>query len=100
MEGTSPRGGVLVVAGDDHAAKSSASAHQSEYTLLAGFIPILYPATADEILHFGQLGWAMSRHAGLYAGFKAITDTLDLTSTVRPPPLGFAIRGPELGTPR
>ena len=43
FEGTATHGGVLVVAGDDHAAKSSASAHQSEHTLIVGFIPILAP---------------------------------------------------------
>ncbi len=96
LEGTSPRGGVLVVAGDDHSAKSSASAHQSEHTLIAGFMPVLYPATTQEILEYGQLGWAMSRASGLYAGFKTITDTLDLTSTVALPPAGFAIEQPAL----
>ncbi|GAA0304014.1 indolepyruvate ferredoxin oxidoreductase family protein [Sphingomonas oligophenolica] len=94
MEGTSQHGGVLVVAGDDHAAKSSASAHQSEHTLLAGFLPVLYPATTDEILLYGQLGWAMSRHAGLYAGLKTITDTLDLTSSVMLPGIDFPIHHP------
>ena len=95
FEGTSAKGGVLVMAGDDHAAKSSASAHQSEHTLIAGFMPVLYPATTDEILHYGQLGWAMSRSSGLYVGFKTITDTLDLTSTVTLPERDFAIAQPE-----
>jgi indolepyruvate ferredoxin oxidoreductase len=93
--GTAPNGGVLVLAGDDHAAKSSLSAHQSEHTLIAGFIPVLYPATTDEILGFGQLGWAMSRNSGLYVGMKAITDTLDLTTTVALPEPGFPIAMPE-----
>ncbi|RJF91230.1 indolepyruvate ferredoxin oxidoreductase family protein [Sphingomonas cavernae] len=96
MEGTSPHGGVLVLAGDDHAAKSSASAHQSEHTLIAGFMPVLYPATTDEILQYGQLGWALSRASGLYTSMKTITDTLDLTSTVRLPAPGFAIAQPAL----
>ncbi len=95
MEGTSPHGGVLVMAGDDHAAKSSASAHQSEHTLIAGFIPVIYPATTDEILSFGQIGWAMSRFSGLYTGFKTITDTLDLTSTVTLPEANFPVVQPE-----
>jgi len=93
--GTSAKGGVLVMAGDDHAAKSSLSAHQSEHTLIAGFIPILYPATTDDLLSFGQLGWAMSRASGLYAGLKTVTDTLDLTTTVTLPDPGFPIVMPE-----
>ncbi|MBB6253322.1 indolepyruvate ferredoxin oxidoreductase family protein [Nitrospirillum iridis] len=82
FEGTAAKGGVLVVAGDDHAAKSSASAHQSEHTLIVGFIPVLAPSTTDEILEFGLAGWEMSRFSGLYVGLKTVTDTLDLTSSV------------------
>lgn len=93
LEGSSEKGGVLVVAGDDHGGKSSASAHQSEHTLIAGMIPVLYPATTDEIIEFGLFGWAMSRFSGAYAGLKCITDTLDLTATIDLPDIhrGFAI---------
>ena len=96
FEGAAADGGVLVVAGDDHAAKSSATAHQSEHTLIAGFIPVLYPATTDEILEFGLLGWEMSRYSGLYVGLKTITDTLDLTSTVQLPDPHFQAVRPDL----
>ncbi|MFN3472444.1 MAG: indolepyruvate ferredoxin oxidoreductase family protein [Blastomonas sp.] len=95
LEGTSAKGGVLLLAGDDHGAKSSASAHQSDQNLAAAFVPTLYPATTDEILSYGQFGWALSRHSGLYCGFKTITDTLDLTSTVLLPPAGFPIIMPD-----
>src|SRR5690606_714822 len=43
MAGTSPNGGVLVLAGDDHASKSSTLAHQSEQALIAALIPVLNP---------------------------------------------------------
>jgi indolepyruvate ferredoxin oxidoreductase len=85
LEGSAERGGFLVVAGDDHGGKSSASAHQSEHTLIAGFIPVLYPANTREILEFGIYGWALSRYSGLYVGLKCITDTLDLTASVELP---------------
>ena len=39
--GTAPHGGVLVLAGDDHGAKSSTVAHQSEHDLIAAGIPVL-----------------------------------------------------------
>lgn len=94
FEGTHAKGGVLVVAGDDHAAKSSASAHQSEHTLIAGFLPILAPSTTDEILLYGQLGWEMSRYSGLYVSIKTVTDGLDLTSSVILPE--FTVVRPEL----
>ncbi|MDR3417180.1 MAG: indolepyruvate ferredoxin oxidoreductase family protein [Nevskia sp.] len=82
LEGTSAAGGFLAVAGDDHGGKSSDSAHQSEHTLIAAFLPILYPATIGEIIEFGLFGWAMSRYSGCYVGLKCITDTLDLSGTV------------------
>ena len=85
LEGTAAKGGFLAVAGDDHGGKSSDSAHQSEQTLIAAFLPILYPATIGEILEFGLFGWAMSRYSGCYVALKCITDTLDLTASVELP---------------
>ena len=85
FEGAAAKGGFLAVAGDDHGGKSSDSAHQSEQTLIAAFLPVLYPATIGEILEFGLLGWAMSRYSGCYVALKCITDTLDLTASVELP---------------
>lgn len=82
FEGAAAKGGFLAVAGDDHGGKSSDSAHQSEHTLIAAMLPILYPATIGEIIEFGLFGWAMSRFSGCYAGLKCITDTLDLSASV------------------
>ncbi len=85
FEGSSANGGFLIVAGDDHGGKSSDSAHQSEHTLMAAMVPILYPANIGEIIEFGLFGWAMSRFSGCYVGLKTITDTLDLTACVELP---------------
>jgi indolepyruvate ferredoxin oxidoreductase len=85
LEGSSAHGGFLAVAGDDHGGKSSASAHQSEHTLIAGFLPVLYPATIAEIIEFGVFGWAMSRYSGAYVALKCITDTLDLAASIELP---------------
>ena len=85
LEGAAAKGGFLAVAGDDHGGKSSDSAHQSEHTLIAACLPILYPATIGEIIEFGLLGWAMSRYSGCYVGLKCITDTLDLSGAVELP---------------
>ncbi len=85
FEGVAARGGFLIVAGDDHGGKSSDSAHQSEQTLMAAMVPMLYPATIGEIIEFGLFGWAMSRYSGCYVGLKCITDTLDLTGCVELP---------------
>jgi indolepyruvate ferredoxin oxidoreductase len=82
LEGSAAKGGFLAVAGDDHGGKSSDSAHQSEQTLIAAFLPILYPATIGEIIDFGLFGWGMSRYSGSYVALKCITDTLDLSGSV------------------
>jgi indolepyruvate ferredoxin oxidoreductase len=85
LEGTAAKGEFLAVAGDDHGGKSSDSAHQSEHTLIAAYLPILYPATIGEILEFGLFGWAMSRYSGSYVALKCITDTLDVSGSVELP---------------
>ena len=85
FEGASAQGGFLAVAGDDHGGKSSDSAHQSEHTLIAAMLPVLYPSTIREIIEFGLFGWALSRYSGCYVGLKTITDTLDLSATVELP---------------
>ncbi|HWC44735.1 MAG TPA: hypothetical protein VG868_01360, partial [Casimicrobiaceae bacterium] len=48
--GTSKHGGVLVLAGDDHAAKSSTLPHQSDHQFSAAMMPVLYPSSVQEIL--------------------------------------------------
>src|SRR5574343_1312858 len=41
--GSAQHGGVLVIAGDDHAAKSSTLPHQTEHVFKAVLMPVLYP---------------------------------------------------------
>ncbi|WP_284257438.1 indolepyruvate ferredoxin oxidoreductase family protein [Acidocella aquatica] len=82
FEGAAKHGGVLVVAGDDHAGKSSATCHQSEQALESAVIPILYPSNTQEILEFGLYGWAMSRYCGAWIALKATNDTLEVTASI------------------
>ncbi|MGZ5818455.1 MAG: indolepyruvate ferredoxin oxidoreductase family protein, partial [Burkholderiaceae bacterium] len=82
MAGTSKQGGVLVLAGDDHAAKSSTTAHQSEHILKACGIPVLYPSSVQEYLDYGLHGWAMSRYTGLWVAMKCVTDIVESGATV------------------
>ncbi|SMP52989.1 indolepyruvate ferredoxin oxidoreductase family protein [Noviherbaspirillum suwonense] len=82
MAGTSAHGGVLVLAGDDHAAKSSTTAHQSEHILKACGIPVLYPSTVQEYLDYGLHGWAMSRYTGLWVAMKCVTDIVESGAAV------------------
>ena len=80
--GTSKNGGVLVLAGDDHAAKSSTLAHQSEHILKACCIPVLNPANVQDYLDFGLHGYAMSRYSGLWVAFKCVTDVVESGASV------------------
>lgn len=80
--GTAKNGGVLLLVGDDHAAKSSSVAHQSEHLLIAAGIPVLYPANVQEYLEYGLHGWAMSRYSGLWVAMKCVTDVVESTASV------------------
>jgi indolepyruvate ferredoxin oxidoreductase len=93
--GTAPHGGVLVVAGDDHAARSSAVAHQSEHIFSACGIPVLAPAGVQDILDYGLHGWAMSRYAGLWVGLKLSADIVESSATVEIDPARVQPRLPE-----
>ena len=77
MAGTAKHGGVLVLAGDDHAAKSSTTAHQSEHILNACGIPVLFPSSVQEYLDYGLHGFAMSRYTGLWVAMKCVTDIVE-----------------------
>ena len=76
--GSARYGGVLVVAGDDHAAKSSTLPHQTEHVFKAVMMPVLYPANVQEYLDYGLHGWAMSRYSGCWVAFKALADTVEM----------------------
>ncbi|MGE3503468.1 MAG: indolepyruvate ferredoxin oxidoreductase family protein [Alphaproteobacteria bacterium] len=80
--GSAKHGGVLVLAGDDHAPKSSTLSVQSEHSLVGVKIPVLYPAGVQDFLDYGLYGWAMSRYTGLWIGFKVVSDTVESAASV------------------
>ena len=81
LAGSSPNGGVLALAGDDHVAKSSTTAHQSEQSLIAAMIPILNPSSVQELFDFGLFGISMSRYAGVWVGLKCVNEIVESSST-------------------
>ncbi len=108
--GSSKYGGVLLIAGDDHACKSSTLPHQSEHIFDAAMIPVLYPTGVQEIIDLGLHGIAMSRYSGLYTAFKCISDTVDASGSINididspkillpedfvMPPSGVSLRWPD-----
>ncbi|MGA8261951.1 MAG: indolepyruvate ferredoxin oxidoreductase family protein [Arenicellales bacterium] len=75
--GTSKHGGVLFVAGDDHACKSSTLPHQTEHMFIGASMPVLNPADVQDILDLGIYGWELSRYSGCWVAMKAITENMD-----------------------
>ncbi len=93
--GTSKFGGVLAVAGDDHACKSSTLPHQSEHNFIAASIPVLSPANVQEVLDLGVFGWELSRYSGCWVALKAITENMDSAISASIDPGRIQIKIPE-----
>jgi indolepyruvate ferredoxin oxidoreductase len=94
MAGTTPWGGVIAVAGDDHVAKSSTAAHQSDHIFKACGLPVFFPATVQEILDLGIHAFAMSRFSGVWAGMKTIQEIVESSATVMIDPDRVQIKMP------
>ena len=82
LSGTAPRGGVIAVAGDDHLSKSSTLAHQSDQTFMACGLPVITPASVQDILDLGLHAFAMSRYSGLWAGMKTVQEVVESAGAV------------------
>ena len=95
MAGTAQYGGVVAVAGDDHVAKSSSVAHQSDHIFKVCGLPVFFPSNAQEILDLGLHAFAMSRFSGLWSSLKAIQEVVESSSTVSVDPDRVRIIMPE-----
>lgn len=95
LAGTSPFGGILVAAGDDHTCESSTTCHQSELALIDAMIPILSPAGVQELLDYSLHGWALSRFSGTWVGLKALKDTIEATAVVNGDPFRIKTKLPR-----
>jgi len=97
--GTDPNGGVLMMCGDDHAAVSSTVPGQSEHNLASWMVPMLYPAGVQEYLDYGLLGWAMSRFAGVWVGFKCVSEVVESSASVHVDAHRLEIKYPDFEMP-
>ena len=95
MAGTARHGGVLAIAGDDHIAKSSTAAHQSDHVFKACGMPVFFPSTVQEILDHGLHAIALSRYAGVWSGMKTIQEVVESSSSVSVDPDRVDIMLPE-----
>jgi indolepyruvate ferredoxin oxidoreductase len=99
MAGTTAWGGVLAVAGDDHVAKSSTAAHQSDHIFKACGLPVFFPASVQDILDLGLHALAMSRFAGVWAGMKTIQEIVESSASAHIDPERVQIVLPEFEMP-
>ncbi|WP_299783673.1 indolepyruvate ferredoxin oxidoreductase family protein [uncultured Roseobacter sp.] len=110
--GSAAKGGVLVVAGDDHGCVSSSMPHQSDVAFMSWFMPTLNPASVAEYQAFGEYGFALSRFSGTWVGFKAISETVESGQSIditpdrifsqpdyTAPPGGLHVRVADLPSP-
>ena len=88
--GTAPRGGVLVLAGDDPSAKSSTVTNTTEHAFLDLEMPLLDPADVAEVLEYGIKGIALSRASGLWVAMKCVAETMDATMSMVVDPARYA----------
>ncbi len=95
MAGTARHGGVIAVAGDDHVAKSSTAAHQSDHVFKAVGFPVFFPSNVQDILDLGLHALAMSRYSGLWAGMKTIQEVVESSASVDVSPERVRILMPE-----
>jgi indolepyruvate ferredoxin oxidoreductase len=82
MAGTDPKGGVLALCGDDPNSKSSTLASQSEFALIDAEMPVLAPASIQDVLDYGLIGLELSRYSGLWASLICLADTMDSAAVI------------------
>ena len=92
--GSSKHGGVLAIAGDDHAAKSSTFPHQTDHFFKSMMMPVLAPGGVQEYIDYGVHGWALSRYSGCWVAFKALADTVETSASVDVDPQRVQVRIP------
>ncbi|WP_077037228.1 indolepyruvate ferredoxin oxidoreductase family protein [Pelomonas sp. KK5] len=95
MAGTAKHGGVIAIAGDDHIAKSSTAAHQSDHVFKAVGFPVFFPSSVQDILDMGLHAFAMSRYSGLWSALKTIQEIVESSASVSVDPDRVNIILPE-----
>ncbi len=82
MAGTSKHGGVIAIAGDDHIAKSSTAAHQSDHIFKACGLPVFFPSSVQDILDMGLHAFALSRFSGVWSAMKTIQEIVESSASI------------------
>ena len=93
--GTSALGGVLAFSGDDPGATSSSMPNQCDQAFMSALMPVISPATVEEIIEYGLLGYALSRYSGLWIGVKTVADVVESSAVIAVDSQRPAIAYPE-----
>jgi len=92
--GSASKGGVLVVAGDDHGCKSSSYPGQSEFAFVDMHMPVLNPSNVQEVLDYGIYGIELSRYSGCWVAMVTLTENMDSSATVNIDPNRVQLKTP------
>ncbi len=97
LTGSSGRGSMVLLCGEDHRSKSSVSPGASDWALRSSWVPTFYPADVEEVLRLGAHAIALSRWLGMVTALKLVTPVCDGASTVRGDAARFDARLPDPG---
>ena len=97
--GAAKHGGVLILAGDDPAMRSTVDAYHSELLFEDLLMPVLYPSDIQEVFTLGLYGIALSRFSGAWVGYKLLPETIETAASIRADHDGIVIARPEFEFP-
>ncbi len=97
--GTAQHGGVLILAGDDPAMRSTVDAYHSELLFEDLLMPVLYPADIQEVFTLGLYGIELSRFSGAWVGYKLLPETIETAASIRADHDHIHIVRPEFAFP-
>lgn len=80
--GSAKHGGVLILAGDDPAMRSTVDAYHSELLFEDLLMPVLYPADIQEVFELGLYGFELSRFSGAWVGYKLLPETIETAASI------------------
>ncbi|MGI9219641.1 MAG: indolepyruvate ferredoxin oxidoreductase family protein [Woeseiaceae bacterium] len=83
FHGSSKHGGVLFLAGDDPAMRSTVDPYHSELLFEDLLMPVLYPADIQEVFDLGLFGIELSRFSGAWVGYKLLPETIETAASIR-----------------
>ena len=97
--GAAKHGGVLILAGDDPAMRSTVDAYHSELLFEDLLMPVLYPADIQEVFTLGLYGIELSRFSGAWVGYKLLPETIETAASIQANHDSIVIARPDFEFP-